>query len=191
MKRRAELEQQTKLRITKSAVTLHGSLGPSRTSVSAIAEHAGVRRSTLYRHFPDELALFTACTTHWLARNPLPELKHWAVVANADERLRIALQELYPYYGRTERMLTNILRDEETMPIVKQMLGNYRRYLAEARDTIMRDRNLTEPSRARVRAAVGHVLSFHVWRSLAIEQGLDNATSARLMVLLVEAAARK
>src|SRR5947207_443626 len=106
MKRRAELEEQTKLRITESTVALHEVLGPCRTSVVAIAEHAGVRRSTVYRHFPDELALFTACTTHWLARNPLPEVKRWALVINADERLQIALQELYPYYRRAERMLT-------------------------------------------------------------------------------------
>ncbi len=190
-KKRAALEEQTRLRITESTVTLHETLGPSRTSVSAIAEHAGVRRSTVYRHFPDELALFTACTTHWLAENPLPDLKRWAVVANADERLRIALQELYPYYRRAERMLTNVLRDEDTMPIVKQMVGNYRRYLAEARHTLMRDRKLTEPARRRLRAVIGHVLSFHVWRSLAMEQGLDDAESAYLMIVLVQAAARK
>ena len=60
MKRRAEQEARTRLRITESAVDLHGTLGPARTSVSAIAEHAGVRRSTVYRHFPDERALFGA-----------------------------------------------------------------------------------------------------------------------------------
>jgi len=57
MQRRAELEDQTRLRITESAVALHEELGPARTSISAIAEHAGVRRSTVYRHFPDEEAL--------------------------------------------------------------------------------------------------------------------------------------
>ena len=46
-KRRAELEAETRRRITESAVELHGTLGPSRTSMSAVAERAGVRRSTL------------------------------------------------------------------------------------------------------------------------------------------------
>jgi AcrR family transcriptional regulator len=64
MKRRAELEQQTRARITEAAVELHGDVGPSRTSMSAVAERAGVRRSTLYRHFPDEAALFAACSAH-------------------------------------------------------------------------------------------------------------------------------
>src|SRR5207245_936470 len=62
MKLRAELQERTRRRITESALELHGTLGPSRTSMSAVAEHAGVRRSTLYRHFPDEAALFVACT---------------------------------------------------------------------------------------------------------------------------------
>ena len=65
MQRRAESQHQTRLRITESAVALHGTVGPSRTSISAVAAHAGVRRSTVYRHFPDEAALFDACTAHW------------------------------------------------------------------------------------------------------------------------------
>jgi AcrR family transcriptional regulator len=188
MKRRAELEQQTKIRITKSAVALHGSLGPSRTSVSAIAEHAGVRRSTLYRHFPDELALFTACTSHWLATNPFPDLAPWSAIGDVDERLRTALTELYGYYRRAQRMLSNVLRDEETMPLIKHMLGGYRRYLSNARDTLLQGRDLKRPAIARVHAVLGHALSFNTWRSFAIEQGLADNASAELMCLLVTAA---
>src|SRR5436305_11859105 len=94
-KRRAEQEQATRQRITESAVELHGRLGPSRTSISAVAEHAGVRRSTLYRHFADEATLFAACTAHWMASNPVPDLGHWAAISDPDKRLLVALQELY------------------------------------------------------------------------------------------------
>src|SRR5438309_11470297 len=105
MQRRAELQRQTRLRITESAVALHGTVGPSRTSISAVAAHAGVRRSTVYRHFPDEAALFDACTAHWAAANPPPDLDAWARIESADERLDVALSELYAFYGRTEAML--------------------------------------------------------------------------------------
>src|SRR5437773_12163503 len=118
-KTRAELEASTRRRITESAVELHGTLGPARTSLSAVAEHAGVRRSTVYRHFPDELALFAACTAHWMASNPAPDLQRWAATEDPDERLRSALEELYAHYRRTEQMMDNILRDEATMPSVK------------------------------------------------------------------------
>src|SRR5512133_311027 len=94
-KRRAELEAETRRRITESAVELHGTIGPSRTSMSAIAERAGVRRSTLYRHFPDETAVFEACSAHWRAANPAPDLAEWAAIEDPDRRLRAALEELY------------------------------------------------------------------------------------------------
>src|SRR5436305_8456994 len=96
--RRADHEEQTRLRITESAIELHGTLGPARTSISAVAERAGVRRSTLYRHFPDEAALFAACTSHWMAANPMPDLAGWAAIQDPDGRLRRALEQLYAYY---------------------------------------------------------------------------------------------
>src|SRR6478752_8008593 len=91
MRRRAESQLETRRRITESAVELHGTLGPARTSMSAVAEHAGVRRSTLYRHFPDEGALFGACSAHWAAENPPPDIARWAEIEDPDERLALAL----------------------------------------------------------------------------------------------------
>src|SRR5438552_9146669 len=123
MKRRAELEALTRRRITESAVALHGTLGPAYTSISAIAEHAGVRRSTVYRHFPDEAALFAACSSHWLAANPPPNLDAWRAIERPDERLRAALEELYAYYRRTERMRENVLRDEASVPLISKSLA--------------------------------------------------------------------
>jgi AcrR family transcriptional regulator len=109
-RRRAQLEDDTRRQITESAVELHGTVGPSRTTVSAVAEHAGVRRSTVYRHFPDEPALFAACSAHWGAANPVPDLGRWAAIEDPDERLRRSLEELYAYYRRTQGMLDNLLR---------------------------------------------------------------------------------
>jgi AcrR family transcriptional regulator len=187
-KRRAELEEATRQRITESAVALHGTLGPSRTSLSAVAEHAGVRRSTLYRHFPDEAALFVACSAHWRASNPPPDLEHWAAINDPDERLRIALEELYAYYRRTERMMDNLLRDEDTMPTVKRMFGGFRDYINAAHETLMAGRRARGQARRRVLAATGHALAFATWRSLAREQGLDDQQAADLMCRLAAAA---
>src|ERR1700741_1397047 len=107
MKKRAELEEQTRLRITESAVALHEELGPARASISAIAERAGVRRSTVYRHFPDEEALFAACSAHWGAANPPPDPQPWTAIEDPAERTETALSELYAFYGRTEGMFTS------------------------------------------------------------------------------------
>src|SRR5256885_14867608 len=119
MKRRAELEEQTRRRITESAVALHEEVGPAQTSISAIAERAGVRRSTVYRHFPDEEALFAACSSHWRTANPPPDPSRWSTIPNTAERTETALRELYEFYGRTEAMYDSLLRDEAVQPIVK------------------------------------------------------------------------
>ena len=189
MKRRAEAKQRTRLRITESTVELHGTLGPSCTSISAVARRAGVRRSTVYRHFPDEASLFFACTSYWTAANPFPDVSGWTAIDNPAIRLTAALRELYVHYRRTERMMSNILRDEATMPIVRRMLGGYRDYLTAARDALMSGRGARGPARRRVRAAVGHALAFGTWRSLAREQGLTDPQAAGLMCRLIAAAA--
>ena len=190
-RRRAELEEATRRRITESAVELHGTLGPSRTSISAVAEHAGVRRSTVYRHFPDEPALFAACSAHWGAANPNPDLARWAAIEDPDERLRSALAELYPYYRRTRPMLENLYRDEETVPSVKASFGRFREYLAAAGDTLMAGRRGRGRAHDRVRAAIGHALAFATWRSLTLDEGLDDRDAAELMCRLVAVAAAR
>src|SRR4051794_15135665 len=189
-KRRAELEADTRRRITESAVELHGTLGPSRTSLSAVAKRAGVRRSTVYRHFPDEVALFAACTAHWTDSNPPPDLSRWAAIEDPDERLHSALAELYAYYRSTERMMDNLHRDEATMPVVKRFFGDFRDYVAGARETLMRGRRARGRARRLVGAATGHALAFATWQSLAREQGLDDSHAAHLMCCLVAALER-
>jgi AcrR family transcriptional regulator len=184
-KRRAELEERTRRRITESAAELHGTVGPAHTSVSAVAELAGVRRSTVYRHFPDEVALFSACSAHWAAANPVPDIQRWATIENPDERLRSALEELYAHYLRTERMMSNILRDEATMPIVKRMLGGYRDYIGAAREVLVAGRGARGRERSLVLAAIGHALAFTTWRSLVREQELSQSRATDLMCRLV------
>src|SRR5918998_73463 len=98
-RRRAEQEAETRRRITEAAVKLHGTVGPAKTTVSGIAREAGVQRATVYRHFPDEEAIYEACTSHYNALHPPPDLGRWAAVADPDERLRVALSELYAFYG--------------------------------------------------------------------------------------------
>ena len=191
MRRRAESQLETRRRITESAVELHGTLGPSRTSMSAVAEHAGVRRSTLYRHFPDEAALFDACSAHWSAANPPPDLGAWEAIDSPEHRLAVALDELYGYYGRAANMLENLFRDEHTVPVVRERFAAFHGYLAAAADTLMAGRRSRHAARRRVRGAVGLALAFSTWRTLVAEQGLDPAEARRLMCALVDTAAAR
>jgi predicted transcriptional regulator len=51
----------------------------------------------------------------------------------------------------------------------------------------MRGRRSRGRARTRERAAIGHALAFGAWRSLALDEGLDDAQAGELMVRLVAA----
>jgi AcrR family transcriptional regulator len=189
MKRRAESEAQTRLRITESAVALHEELGPARTTISAIAERAGVRRSTVYRHFRDEDELFAACSSHWRAANPPPDASIWASIDDPAARTEAALVELYAFYARTRRMYESLLRDEPLVPVVHRRLSEFHGYLHRAQDVLMANRGLRGRAASRTRAAIGHALAFPTWHSLTREQRLSGDDAVALMSRFVERAA--
>jgi AcrR family transcriptional regulator len=189
-RRRAESEAQTRLRITESAVHLHGTVGPARTSMSAVAEHAGVQRSTLYRHFPDEAALFEACSAHWAAANPPPDLAAWAAIREPDERLCDALTDLYGYYQRTAPMLENLVRDEQVSDVVRERFQAFHAFIAAAADTLLAGRGVRGAARRRTRAAIGHALAFSTWRSLVRDQVLTQTEAVDLACGFVLSPAR-
>ena len=189
MKRRAELEEQTRRRITETAVELHERVGPARTTISAIAEHAGVRRSTVYRHFPDEEALYDACSSHFRAQNPPPDPGAWAAIEDPAKRTEAALRDLYAFYRRTEAMYTSLLRDEPLVPPIERRLRDFYGYLRAIEDILMAGRGLRGRAARRTRAAIGHALAFPTWRSLAREQELADGDAVALMCALVEGAA--
>lgn len=188
-RRRAELEEATRRRITEAAMELHGSVGPARTTVSAVAERAGVQRGTVYRHFPNEEALFAACSSHWAALNPLPDPERWAQIGDPQERLRVALDELYEWYFQTESMLENTSRDAPLVPAMAAAAEAFGRWYGVATDVLVSGRPERGARRRRVRAATAHALGFATWRSLVREQGLAVAEAVELMSELVRSAA--
>ncbi len=186
-RRRAQAEQRTRLRITEAAMELHGSVGPARTTVSAVAKRAGVQRATVYRHFPTEEDLFVACSTHWLQDNLPPDPQAWSEVADPAERLRHALGEVYAWYRNNEEMLERTSRDA---PLVAAMAGPVQGMLAHldaAAAAIMAGRPERGTARKRARAAVGHAITFSTWQSLIRQQGLDDREAVALMAAMVEA----
>jgi AcrR family transcriptional regulator len=189
MKRRAERQQETRRRIVEAVVELHTTLGPSLTTVSAIAERAGVTRPTVYAHFPDTRSLFEACSGHVRATEPPPDPTAWRSIPDPGERLETALRDLYGYYERLELLLENVQRDAPVMPIVAEMNAYRTRYLEEIRDVLLEPWPTRGRARARLRRAIGHVLEFRTWQSLVRHQGCRTDEAVQLMLAFVRAAA--
>ena len=79
--------------------------------ISALAEEAGVTRLTVYRHFPDDRALFTACSAHWAAGQVMPDPQAWSWASDPAQRMRAGVSDLDRFYRAAEPMLTNVRRD--------------------------------------------------------------------------------
>src|SRR3990172_3445773 len=89
MRRRLGRLGETRGRITAAAFALHATIGPSRTTSSAIAERAGVQRRTVSRHFPDLDSLYEACTAHGLRVTGVPQPASWETVQDPIARLQL------------------------------------------------------------------------------------------------------
>jgi AcrR family transcriptional regulator len=186
LKQRAQSVSETRTRIVEATVELHTSLGPARTTISAIADRAGVQRLTVYRHFPDERTLFEACSGHWTARNPKPDPSTWPAIDDPAERLRIALIEIYAFFRRTEGMTGNILRDLPELPVMKEVAAPLIEYWQSVRDVLNHGWDARGRKRTILRAMIGHAIEFDTWRSLTGREGLDDVEAAAAMVRLVE-----
>ena len=149
LKQRAESQTATRKRIVEATVELHDAVGPSRTTISAIAERAGVQRLTVYRHFPDERSLFEACSGLWRAENPAPDPSAWAAIDDPEQRLRIALTEIYAFFRTTEGMTGNLLRDLPHSQVLQDVAAPFLHYWQTVQEAL--DRGWTTRGRKRRR----------------------------------------
>jgi AcrR family transcriptional regulator len=189
LRRRAEKMAATRQRITRAAVELHGSIGPARTTITAVADRAGVQRHTVYRHFPTEDELFAACSGHYFAAHPWPDLSEWRAIADPAQRLAHGLDELYAYYERTDAMLANVLRDAALVPGVEPALAGFRAFVEDAARALAAGWGARGQRRAVVAAAARHAVAFATWRSLAGEGGVSRERAVELASAMVLRAA--
>jgi AcrR family transcriptional regulator len=187
LKQRALSQAETRQRIVDATVDLHRELGPLRTTISAIAERAGVQRLTVYRHFPDDRALFGACSSQWRAAHPMPDPSAWAAIEDPGERLGAALGEIYAWFASTEEMTANVLRDIPESPVLQELTAPLRQYWQAVEDVLVRGWEARGARAERLRAVIGHAIEFGTWRSFTRIHGLEDGDVAELMVRLARA----
>ncbi|MEO5577111.1 MAG: helix-turn-helix domain-containing protein [Gaiellaceae bacterium] len=176
LKNRAEAQERTRRKITEVTLELHGEIGPARTTIAEIAARAGVSRPTVYNQFPDELSLFAACSAHFAALHPPPELSGLG--------LEQALGTQYAFYAENQRVLGNVYRDGETIPALGQVLHGVRERFALVVADLVRELGTRGNRRLRATAVVALALEFNTWRSLD-RSGLAPAAAAALMAGLI------
>ena len=184
---RAESEEETRLRITEALMALHETVGPARTTVSAVADLAGVQRATVYRHFPDVEAQVEACSSHWLSLNAPPDPSRWLAIEGADQRLRAALDDMYAWYERTEPMVEKLYRDAPLVPEIAVRMRTREAVMEQVAEQLLKGSSARGGRRRRIRAAIGHALDFRTWCSLARDRDLTRDEAIELMARMMAA----
>lgn len=187
MGRRQEQLEATRQRIAEAAFELHGIVGPARTSISAVAERAGVQRHTVYHHFPDMTTLLRACTEHGMRVTRIPEATSWRAIDDLADRLRHGFGELYAYYRANAQLLGNILRD---MPFMAQFGGaeSFVEHMTQLFDALAEGWPDGAGAQRLRMAAISHAMAYETWRSLTVK-GLSDDEACQLMMRLVITAA--
>jgi AcrR family transcriptional regulator len=184
LKRRAENVEGTRRRIIEAAVELHGTVGPAKTTVSAIAERAGVQRQTYYRHFPEERQLFTACSGLWEERHAPPDPSGLRAIADPAERLRAALTGLFAFYEEGEDMIANVVRDAAVHELTAETARMRSVGLVALRD-VLAEVVVPAGGSSRAEALLDLVLDFTTWQALVRRSGLSPDEAVDLAVELV------
>ena len=143
-----------------------------------------MERVTVYRHFPDERALFTACSRRFFEDHPPPDLAKPMTIADPVLRTESVLLTLYAYYRAVEPMMSTLLRDAPVVPLLTEYFGPYVTMLHDLADALAAGWPGASSPRM-TRAAIGHALAFPTWHSLAREQGLTDQESVEAMVSLL------
>jgi AcrR family transcriptional regulator len=169
----------------EAAVALHTTVGPAHTTDVAIAQRAGVTRRTFYRHFPDDVALFTACTGHVRDTWPAPSAAGWRRITDPAERLAVALRELYAFYRIAGRGLVVIMRDAPLLRAELLPTPNRADQMRAMNDALLVGWGLRGRRKATLRAAIAHATSVVTWQSLVDQQGLSEEEAIRLLTAMV------
>jgi hypothetical protein len=138
-----------------------------------------------YAHFPELKDLYQACTAHYLEQNPLPEPPFWADVADAEERLGVALSEVYAYYAGNEAMLANVLRDAPLDPIAQETMVSFYQYWKAMRDALAEAFGASGERHEALLAAIALALDFQTWHTLIRQQELNRVRAVGMMVGMV------
>ena len=184
LKRRAELREQTRQRIVDATIELHKTIGAAQTTISEIAQRAGVGRVTVYRHFPDEGSLFAACSGHYFSQHPFPDIERWEAISDPPDRLRQALRESYAWHDANRQMIAMALAEARDLPV----MAPYHEFWDNAADVLTAAWHLRGRRRARLKAAIALGLSFETHRTLTREQQLGDDQAIELMIRLAESA---
>ena len=171
MVKRREKVEETRRRIAKATYELHSTIGPALTTIALVADRAGLPRQTVYRNFQTQLELFRSCIAFGLEMHPLPDPNRWQSIADPGERLQVGLTQLYQWFGASEAVMTNSVRDFGVVQESAEAMQPVGEVFQRIYETLCQGWN-----GARVSPLLALAVDFSTWKKLRREQGMASSS---------------
>ena len=163
LSRRAEAAEETRRRIIEATYALHSELGVAATTMTHIAERAGVSIGSVYHHFPTYDDAIGACGQHSQELAPPPTDAIFAGLPSTEKRVQRLAEAIFGYYERLPGF-ERVRRDRDKFPPLQGFFAAEERRRADLAGKALRAR-ASDPRPATVAALL----------DIAVYQGLMHA----------------
>ncbi|MBZ0299790.1 MAG: TetR/AcrR family transcriptional regulator [Anaerolineae bacterium] len=179
-RRRTESAVRTRQTIVEAAVRMHSQ---GITTLSAVAEEAGVSLPTVNKYFPTREDLFTACTGHVAANLGYPSQEALAAIADPGERVITVVREAYRLNETTFGTTWTGYVLEAESPTLSQAVASYEDSINSLADILLCDwsGDISDPET--MRRFVRAMLSPLTYRALRLKNGLAFDDAVRHVAL--------
>lgn len=178
-RRRIESATNTRQAIIEAAVKMHGE---GITTLSAVAEEAGVSLPTVTKYFPTREDLFDACTSHVVERLEYPSPETLRAITNVGERLHQVVHAVYHLHEGIFGQEWTGYKLEDESPVLARTNASTEALIAMLSDTLSYDQASGDPAVMKrfVQAAL-HPLTYRALRlknGLSFEEAVSTMTHA-------------
>jgi AcrR family transcriptional regulator len=173
--RREAAAAQTRQAIVEATVKLHG-LGI--TTLSAVADEAGVSLPTVNKYFPTREDLFGACTKHMAESLDYVAPDELAAIRDPAERVYATVRQIFSLHEQTFGQSWTGYTLEDESPVMAKAMDDYEVLIETLADVLLNGQTNQTLSKEFVRGLLNPL----TYRALRLKQGLSLDEAVEQMV---------
>lgn len=167
-RRRAESAERTRQSIVEAAVKLHDQ---GITTLSAVADEAGVSLPTVNKYFPTREDLFTACTGHVISNVEFPQPEILLAIPDRAQRIEQVVAGVFRLHEETFGVTWTGYKLEDESPVLARVTTEQEELINRIVDTLQIGEG--DPLRPFAQALLNPL----TYRALRLRNGMDFDTA--------------
>ena len=175
-RRRTESAEHTRQSIVEAAVKMHEK---GITTLSAVAEEAGVSLPTVNKYFPTREDLFTACTGHVADTLDYPSPEALAAIEDRGERIQQLVEAVYTLHEETFGTAWTGYKLEDESPVMAQAMIDYENFIGVLVESLLHDWEGKSGTPSSLSSFIRGLLNPLTYRAIRLKNGLNYEEAVR------------